>query len=429
MSLASRVRNNTGIGLLGSCLVTVGVLTKTVILGRALSLEDFGLYVICLNAVVILKLFLNPGLGPTLLRYIPEFEAEDSQEKVSSLVCLCGYLALICFLIFGSVFLFGSAAISSKIYRNPSISDLLLILGIASSAYLLTTISTTLLRVTDNFKYTLIHSFLGSMTIPIILIFLRNQGALNLRNAIIATAIGELVSVAIACLISLILLRRLVIWNKRTLSLAPIKNDFKSLRGTLGQTSVFGILQAGAQAGGIFLLGVFGTPVQVAIGGMAVQMARPLAMFQTSLSAAIAPELNRLHADGKMKQLFHFLKRYMLGTSICMALGFLFISVFGPSLISALLKPSYGVALPVFLVLLLTFGLRLIFQPFMVIAIARDEVGRRNLYNSLRFLYLGVAVWAGISAMGVMLALLAGNLTVRIFSDFPMYRRLRSEMS
>ncbi len=426
MSRSKRLKKNTGIGLLGSVLVTFGVVGKTIILGRYLDLADFGYYIICLNAIAMLRLFLRPGFELTLMRYIPEFEAEESKEKVSSLVLLCLYVALLGALVFAGIFFFGNELIASKLYGDPALSDILYVLGISSSFYLLTVIAITLLRITENFKYTLIPSVLGSISVPLILMFLQMQGWLNLKTAIVATAIGELLTVVSVGLACFVMLRGFVAVNKDTLTLAPIRSHFRSLKATLGQTSLFGILQAGAQTGGVFLLGVFGGPVQAAIGGMAVQMARPVAMFQTSLGAAVTPELNRLNAEGEINELISFLKRYMLLTMIGACCAFVAIFLLGPSIVSTILKPAYTSAIPAFLVLAFSFALTLIFEPFLTIAVAREEVGRRNLLVSLRFLYLAIAVWVGISAIGVMVALVAGNLTVRIFNDLPLYRRLKA---
>jgi len=427
MSRLKRVKNNTILSLLGSGLITAGALVKTIVLARFLEIEDFGYYVLCLNAVVILRLFLRPGFQPTLLRYIPEYEAEGSQDKVSSVVLLCIYISLVFFCVFTGLFFLGSGFIAKNIYGVSNLANPLMILGVSSGGYLFTSIVTSLLRVTENFKYTVIYSFTGAIATPLMLVLFLSSGELDLRLSIVATAVGEVVTSGSACLVCLFLLRKKFVFNRSILTLTPLTGHFVSLRGTLAQTSVFGILQAGAQAGGIFLLGVFGTAVQVAIGGMAIQMARPVAMFQTSLSAAVTPELNKIYASKNIESLFVFIKKYMIIISICVISGLCLVLLIGPPLIEKFLRPEYTEAIPAFLVLLVALGLNVVFQPFMVVAIARDEVGRRNLLLCCRFLYLGIAVCAGITAMGVMLALLAGNLTVRLLADYPLYRRLQKD--
>ncbi|MDC0318750.1 oligosaccharide flippase family protein, partial [Akkermansiaceae bacterium] len=93
MSIVRRIKINAGIGMIGGVVVILAAMGKAVILGRYLDLESFGYYVICLNAVSIIKLILSIGFEPTLLRFIPEFEAEKADHKVASLLVLLIYIA------------------------------------------------------------------------------------------------------------------------------------------------------------------------------------------------------------------------------------------------------------------------------------------------------------------------------------------------
>tara|TARA_A100000164_G_scaffold277711_1_gene249819 strand:- start:270 stop:539 length:270 start_codon:yes stop_codon:yes gene_type:complete len=77
------------------------------------------------------------------------------------------------------------------------------------------------------------------------------------------------------------------------------------------------------------------------------------------------------------------------------------------------------------MVLVISYGLTLVFQPFLAVAIMRGEVGRRNMLVSFRFIYLGIAVWLGIDAMAIAVVLLIGNLSVRFLNDLPLYNRLK----
>ena len=93
MSLVKRVQINAGIGMVGGIVIILAAMGKAVILGRYLDLESFGYYIICLNVVSIIKLILSVGFEPTLLRFIPEFEAENADHKVASLLILLIYIA------------------------------------------------------------------------------------------------------------------------------------------------------------------------------------------------------------------------------------------------------------------------------------------------------------------------------------------------
>jgi len=425
MSVVKRVKINASIGLIGGMAIILAAMGKVVILGRYLDVESFGYYIICLNAVAIIKLILRVGFEPTLIRFIPEFEAEKAEDKVASLLILSIYLAsAISLLTVGLVF-FGSDLAAESVYQNANLASSLKIIGFASCAHLFSEISVALLRLANKFHLAQIPSILGGISVPLILVSLEAKGELNLESAIIATAIGEALAFLSFLVLMVLYTRPLWSFAARILKLQPLRGHFRDLRSTLGQTSLFGMLNAGSEAGGVFLLGIFGSSAQVALAGMAVQMSRPLTVLQSSLGSAVNPEVTRLYAKGETAYLLTFLKRYMrtIGSLVCA--GILVVALLGPWSVRLVLKPAYLDAIPVFMVLVISYGLTLIFQPFLAVAIMRGEVGRRNLLVSFRFLYLAIAVWLGIDAMAVALVLLIGNLSVRFFNDLPLYRRLR----
>ncbi|MDA7496749.1 oligosaccharide flippase family protein, partial [Akkermansiaceae bacterium] len=146
MSIVRRIKINAGIGMIGGVVVILAAMGKAVILGRYLDLESFGYYVICLNAVSIIKLILSIGFEPTLLRFIPEFEAEKADHKVASLLVLLIYIAsVISLLTIGLVF-FGSDWAAETVYANPNLASSFKIMGFATCAHLFSGISVGLLR-------------------------------------------------------------------------------------------------------------------------------------------------------------------------------------------------------------------------------------------------------------------------------------------
>ena len=425
MSLVKRVQINAGIGMVGGIVIILAAMGKAVILGRYLDLESFGYYIICLNVVSIIKLILSVGFEPTLLRFIPEFEAENADHKVASLLILLIYIAsTISLLTVGLVF-FGSDWAAEQVYANANLASAFKIMGFATCAHLFSGISVGLLRLANKFHLAQIPPIIGGITVPLLLVYLEIRGGLKLESAIIATAIGEGLTILLFLVLMVFCTRSFWSFGGRILSLQPLRGHFRDLRSTLGQTSLFGILNGGSEVGGVFLLGIFGSKTQVALAGMAVSLSRPLMVLQSSLGSAVNPEISRLYAKGEMVSLLTFLKRYMRTVGLLVCASILVVPFLAPWCINFLLRPAYLDAIPVFMVLVISYGLTLIFQPFLAVAIMRGEVGRRNLLVSFRFLYLAIAVWLGIDAMAIALVLLIGNLSVRFFNDLPLYHRLR----
>mgnify|MGYP001626731402 FL=1 len=425
MSIVRRIKINAGIGMIGGVVVILAAMGKAVILGRYLDLESFGYYVICLNAVSIIKLILSIGFEPTLLRFIPEFEAEKADHKVASLLVLLIYIAsVISLLTIGLVF-FGSDWVAEKVYENPNLASSFKIMGFATCAHLFSGISVGLLRLSNKFHLAQIPPIVGGITIPLLLVYLEINGGLKLESAIIATAIGEALTILLFLILMVLCTRSFWSFGGRILSLQPLRGHFGGLRNTLGQTSLFGILNGGSEVGGVFLLGIFGSKTQVALAGMAVSLSRPLTVLQSSLGSAVNPEVSRLYARGEIANLLIFLRRYIRSIGLLVCAGILVVPILGPWCINFLLRPAYLDALPVFMVLVISYGLTLVFQPFLAVAIMRGEVGRRNILVSFRFIYLGIAVYLGINAMAIALVLLIGNLSVRFLNDLPLYKRLK----
>ena len=425
MSIVRRVKINAGIGMVGGVVIILAAMGKAVILGRYLDLESFGYYIICLNAVSIIKLILSIGFEPTLLRFIPEFEAEKADHKVASLLILLIYIAsAISLLTLGLVF-FGSDWAAEMVYANPTLAILFKIMGFATCAHVFSGISVGLLRLANKFHLAQIPPIVGGVMVPLLLVYLEITGGLKLESAIIATAIGEALTILLFLILMVSCTRSFWSFGGRILSLKPLQGHFGELRNTLGQTSLFGILNGGSEVGGVFLLGIFGSKTQVALAGMAVSLSRPLTVLQSSLGSAVNPEVSRLYAKGEMGHLLTFLKRYIRTVGVLVCLGILVVPILGPLSINFFLRPAYLEALPVFMVLVISYGLTLVFQPFLAVAIMRGEVGRRNMLVSFRFIYLGIAVWLGIDAMAIAIVLLIGNLSVRFLNDLPLYNRLK----
>ena len=425
MSIVRRVKINAGIGMVGGAVIILAAMGKAVILGRYLDLESFGYYVICLNAVSIIKLILSIGFEPTLLRFIPEFEAEKADHKVASLLILLIYIAsAISLLTIGLVF-FVSDWAAEMVYANPTLAISFKIMGFATCAHLFSGISVGHFHLANKFHLAQIPPIVGGVMVPLLLVYLEITGGLKLESAIIATAIGEALTILLFLILMVLCTRSFWSFGGRILSLKPLQGHFGELRNTLGQTSLFGILNGGSEVGGVFLLGIFGSKTQVALAGMAVSLSRPLTVLQSSLGSAVNPEVSRLYAKGEMGHLLTFLKRYIRIVGLLVCVGILVVPILGPWSINFFLRPAYLEALPVFMVLVISYGLTLVFQPFLAVAIMRGEVGRRNMLVSFRFIYLGIAVWLGIDAMAIAVVLLIGNLSVRFLNDLPLYNRLK----
>lgn len=423
--LLKRIAGNTGFGLFSGVVILVAGIVRAILLGHYFDLSVFGYFVICINLVALARLFTQIGLSDTIFRFYPEFDEKGDFDALSSLVVLCGYVSLVVTLLIVILAWTCSPIIAESLYEKPDLSYPIMISAICSGGFLFSYASTALLRVQNCFHLAIIFPSIGACIGPLGIFLLHQYDSLSLDSAILVVGLGNLLGIVGTLGFAVMRSLRSLRFSVSIMKLEPLRPSGREIRSTLTQTSLFGVLQSSTQTGGIFLLGILGTPGQVAILGMSTQLSRPLVLFQTAISAATTPEVSRLHAEGSPRKLYRFITRYIEIVSVVVSLG-LVVAWFGvPQAIQLVFKPEYGLAVPVFLVLLLSSGLMLIFQPLLPVAIARGEVGRRNMVVCFRFLYLAIACLAGLTAMGVALSILVGNLTVRFVNDVPLLKRLR----
>jgi O-antigen/teichoic acid export membrane protein len=127
------------------------------------------------------------------------------------------------------------------------------------------------------------------------------------------------------------------------------------------------------------LLGVFSSPTQVALYGLAKQLTSPLALLQTTIQTAIAPEVTNLIARLKLRQLLRLVTRYLVSALVFGALLFAGALVLGRFLILHFFASQYLTALPIFYCLLAAAWLLLIFLLFRPIALSLDLIKWHNL--------------------------------------------------
>lgn len=389
------------------------------------NLTEFGYFVICTNLIALVRVLMQIGLADTVIRFFPLFEKEKRADALSSLVFLVSYVALATTLVVLVAAVIFSPVIAESWYHQEELATPILLSATLCSGFLLSSGATALLRVQNRFHLAVIPPTLAACIGPLgIYLFQRNE-ALTLTNAILAVNLGNFVGTLGCVFFAILVTSKNLEFSFSNLKLRPLRKWGREIRSTLTQTSLFGILRGSSEIGGIFLLGLVGAPAQVALLGMSVQLSRPFILIQTSLGTALSPEISRLHAENKHRDLYAFVMKFMSVFLVLVTMGVLLSWLVTPIIVGSFLDASYLKAIPVFLILMTSNGLVMAFQPCLPVAIAQGEVGRRNLAVCVRFLYLGLACLPGLTAMGVALSILAGNLTVRLTNDLPLLRRMR----
>ncbi len=423
--LFKRVAGNTGLGLLSGVVILIAGIIRAGLLAVYLDLTEFGYFIICTNLIAFVRVLMQIGVADTIIRFFPKFEEQKRNDALSSLVFLIFYVACGTTLLVLLVACIFSGVIAQSWYGDQELATPILLSATLSSGFLLSAGSTALLRVQNQFHLAVLPPIIAACIGPLGIYLFHRYNALNLTNAVLAVSAGSLIATLGCVFFAALVTSKRLDFSLGNLKLKPLSESKREIRSTLTQTSLFGILSGSSEVGGIFLLGLLGAPAQVAILGMSVQLSRPFILVQSSLGTALSPEISRLHAERKHRDLYDFVVKFVGAFLVLVTVAVGLLWFFTPIIVGNFLDVSYLTAVPVFLILMISNGLMMAFQPCLPVAIAQGRVGRRNLAVCARFLYLGLACIPGLTAMGVALSILVGNLTVRITNDLPLLRRMR----
>ncbi|MDQ3821605.1 MAG: oligosaccharide flippase family protein, partial [Acidobacteriota bacterium] len=189
-----RFRRNLSVSLLGAVLSTVIKSGQTLILAKALSLEDYGRVLIVLNLFVFLNTFLGLRVSDLMFRFFRPLEEEGDARAVQGLLLFClGVSAAIGLLTFGGVLLL-SPWLAGQIYRSPALAPLFVIYGCTVLVSSLGDVYGAILRMYDRFTSLVVPQVLGGLTTFVILIaYAATASRYDLRTILAAFAIGVLV--------------------------------------------------------------------------------------------------------------------------------------------------------------------------------------------------------------------------------------------
>ncbi|HVF42012.1 MAG TPA: hypothetical protein VM936_03320 [Pyrinomonadaceae bacterium] len=423
-----RFRRNLSIGLLGSALSLAVRLGQTALLTKALRIDDFGRVLIVTNLFVFLEAFVGLRVSDLVFRLFQPLEERGDAPALQGLLLLCLALSLATgLLVCVGVFAL-SPWISERFYGGVELAPLFKIYACAALPYALREVYEPVLRIRDRFASVVVPQVLGGLaTLAILAAHFASADAYDLRVVVAAFAAGVFVQTLPPLASALRLMRASLAGIEFSAAARGLGKYRRELTGCLFHSNVSGYLKFAVNPGDVFLLGLFSTPAQVALYGLARQLTAPLALLQTNAQTAVAPEVMSLVAARRFAQLRRLAGRYV---SAATAVGVFAVAcglLLGRSAVEWLSRPEYAPALPVFYVLLFAAALMLAAVVFRPVSVGLDLM---RWYN-LGLLLSACAVFAfvlagGMGARRMAYAQLAGALIVRVACNVPVWARLRA---
>jgi O-antigen/teichoic acid export membrane protein len=424
-SIWRRFSRNVSISLFGSGLSLAIKLLQTALLTRMLHIDDYGRVVIVLNLVVFLEAFFGFRVGDAIFRFYQPLreQADDSSLKRLMLVCLALCLAsglLIC----GIVWML-SAPLADRFYPGLALGALFNIYVCTMLVSAFSGFYEPILRMHDRFTSIVVPQVLGSLcTLTILGLYFTTANGYDVKLIITAFAIGVLVQ-SIPPLVHALRIAKPHLVKRSAKAGSQSSARFRpDLMRCLLNSNLSGYLRIGINPGDVFLLGLFSSPAQVALYGLAKQLTAPLSLLTTNTQTAISPEITSLVAKREFKLLQRFVVQYVI-SALVVSLSLLLAALLLGRMLLGLFGPQYAAALPSFYLLMTVVAITLVFVAFRPLAVSLDLLKWHNVGLLLSSSAVIIFVFIGeLTAFRMACIQLADTLIVRLLFNLLVWKRM-----
>jgi len=391
-----------------------------------LKIEDYGRVVIVLNLFVFLEAFFGFRVGDAMFRFYHPLKEQADDHSVKRLLLVCLAMCLASGLLICSVVWILSPWLADQFYPGLALGPLFNIYACTILVSAFNGFYEPILRMHDRFTSIVVPQVLGSLcTLTILSVYFTAASGYDVKLIITAFAIGVLVQ-SIPPLVHALQIAKPHLMKRSTKaasrSSARLRTD---LIRCLFNSNLSGYLRIGINPGDVFLLGLFSSPAQVALYGLAKQLTAPLSLLTTNTHTAIAPEITSLIAKRKFQQLQRFLVQYLV-SALVLSLSLLLAAVLLGRVLLGLFSPQYAAALPSFYLLMTVVAITLVFVAFRPLAVSLDLLKWHNLGLLLSSTAVIIFVFIGeLSAFRMACIQLADTLIVRLLFNLLVWKRLR----
>lgn len=333
---------------------------RSIILGRGLGVENFGIYIIIITLVLTIQEFFNLNLGTALIKFGAEYRSSNDNNKLVTLLktsfILAGITALLSILFIAGVSHFAYDTFVSQ----PGLQVYVLIFAMAASVSFFDYLSISLLKLYFKFRLnSIVKIVLDLIELSIVglavLFFPGNLPAIF--TAVVA-----------ATLIKSIIYNGAALWELRHVIVAHVKTPLRSLAGEwrrigsfVGQNSISRSLHTLIFSGDVLLLAALSGPVQAGYYAIAKKLAFAILRITDPLSNSIFPQLATLVAQKRYSEVSVMLRK-VSGLLICLILPIFAVSLlFNKEILTLIYGDEYRPAALSFTILVAASGIGAVF--------------------------------------------------------------------
>ena len=390
-----------------------------------LRIEDYGRVVIVLNLFVFLEAFFGFRVGDAMFRFYQPLKEQADEGSLKRLLLACLALCLASGLLIGGVVWILSPWLADRFYPGLALGPLFNIYACTILVSAFSGFYEPILRMHDRFTSIVVPQVLGSLcTLTILILYFTTSSGYDVKLIITAFAVGVLVQ-SIPPLIHALRIAKPHLLKRSTNAESQFRARLRrDLSRCLLNSNLSGYLRIGINPGDVFLLGLFSSPAQVALYGLAKQLTAPLSLLTTNTHTAISPEITSLVAKRKFKHLQRFLLQY-IGSALIVSLSLMLAALLLGRMLLGLFQPQYAAALPSFYLLMTVVAVTLVFVAFRPLAVSLDLLKWHNLGLLVSSSAVIIFVFVGeLTAFRMACIQLADTLIVRLLVNLLVWKRL-----
>ena len=176
MNIVKRIKKNFTINLTALIGISILGLARTMLLTKALEVEDFGKILIVLNFFFLVSAFFSVRVNDIIYRFYPEFKNKNDLLALKGIILASFYISIITGLIL-FISIYSSANwISNNFYNNNEYELLFKIYAVAGFVTVFDGFSSSLLRLKNRFLLVVVPQLFGALlTLVLLFIYLQNK--------------------------------------------------------------------------------------------------------------------------------------------------------------------------------------------------------------------------------------------------------------
>ena len=289
---------------------------QSIILGRFLGPELFGVYVLVTAVVETVQEALNPNADSAVVKYAAEFRASERFELIVGFIKLAFLIMLAGASLSVLVIAILSYVAGEYFFQTQGLAPYALLFAAGRSLTMFDNIGMGLLRVFDRFRFnSILRIILVTLDLIVVLVVALASNA-RVEVVLVAMTATLVVGSCVRNLAAIIELRK-YLWPYRGARLQLLKDRTREIRNFMVSNSLSKTLKTGMNRLDFVLLGtISGTPSAVGVYAIAKKLASSIAVVADPLIVSVYPQLSALVARRAQAEIKGMLRKASTGIAI-----------------------------------------------------------------------------------------------------------------